>query len=112
VATRSYLGEFEQMVLLAILHLGTEAYGYRVGRLLEDRVGREVTRGALYACLDRLERKGFVRWEIEGTSSERPGSRRRRFEVTEEGLESVRRSVNAFKELWTGLEGLLARRSS
>jgi hypothetical protein len=54
----------------------------------------------------------MVRWEIEGASSEQPGDRRRRFEVTEEGLESVRRSADAFMELWVGLEGVLARRPS
>ena len=100
------------MVLLSILHLGNEAYGPGVGRLLEERVGREVTRGSLYACLDRLERKGFVRWEIEAASSEQQGDRRRRFEVTEEGVESLRRSVEAFRELWVGLEGVLAGKTS
>lgn len=112
MATRSYLSELEQMVLLAILQLGDEAYGPDMSQLLDERVGRDVTRGALYACLDRLERKGFLRWEIEAVSSETPGDRRRRFEVTEEGLESLRRSVDAFKELWTGLEGVLMGRPS
>lgn len=112
MATRSYLGEFEQMVLLSILHLQDEAYGPGVSRLLEERVGREVTRGALYACLDRLERKGLVRWEIEAASSEQVGDRRRRFEVTETGLEGLRRSAEAFRELWAGLEEVLAGRAS
>ena len=112
MAKRSYLGEFEQMVLLSILHLGDGAYGPGVSQLLEERVGREVKRGALYACLDRLERKGLVRWEIEAASSEQSGDRRRRFEVTDEGIEGLRRSVEAFRELWTGLEEVLAGRPS
>ncbi len=58
------LGEFEQLVLLAILQLGPEAYGVGIGRKLEREAGRVVSRGALYTTLDRLEDKGLVRWKL------------------------------------------------
>ena len=83
---RPFLGEFEQMVLVAILHLGNEVYGPGIAAELEERAGRQVSRGALYATLDRLQKKGLLRWEIEAATSERSGNRRRRFELTPEGL--------------------------
>ena len=79
--SKRFLGEFEQMVLIALLRLGDEAYGPGVAEELERRAGRQVSRGALYATLDRLEQKGLLRWEIEAATSESSGNRRRRFEL-------------------------------
>ena len=64
MATPAYLGEFEQLLLLAVLRLGVEAYGGDIARELEARAGRTVSRGALYTSLDRLEDKGLVRWKV------------------------------------------------
>ena len=64
-----YLGEFEQQVLLVIVRLGAEAFGPDVGRELEARAGRRVSRGALYTTFDRLEDKGLIRWRtVPGTT--------------------------------------------
>ena len=62
MASKSFLGEFEQMVLLAILQKGDKAYGVEVRREIEECAGRKVTRGAFYTTLDRLETKGYLRW--------------------------------------------------
>lgn len=60
MSKRDYLGEFEHIVLLAVLRLGKEAYGVTVRQEIEARTGREVSIGAVYATLDRLEGKGYV----------------------------------------------------
>lgn len=109
MGSRDFLGEFEQMVLLAVLRLGDEAYVTRIARELEERAGREVSRGALYTTLDRLESKGCVRWEIPGHSSEKKGSRKRRFEATPQGIEALIVCREALLDLWSGLEGVLTR---
>ena len=62
----AYLGEFEQLLLLTVLRLGSEAYGADIARDLDERAGRSVSRGALYTSLDRLEGKGLVRWKAAG----------------------------------------------
>ena len=109
MSEKSFLGEFEQMVLLAILQLREGAIPPRIVDELEARAGRKASRGALYTTLDRLERKGLVRWEIEAATSERGGNRSRRFEVTPAGIEALIDSREALQNLWRGLGGLLRR---
>lgn len=105
---KGYLGEFEQLVLLATLRLKGEAYGPGIAAELEGRAGRRVSRGALYATLDRLEGKGFLVWsEAEGTA-ERSGNPLRLFQVTDEGLVALRGSREAVRKLEAGLEELLS----
>jgi PadR family transcriptional regulator len=99
-----FLGEFEQMVLLAVLQLGDTAHGPRISRELEGKAGRRVSRGALYSSLDRLEGKGYLRWRVEAATSERGGHPRRCFEVTKSGVEALRTSRRALTNLWAGLD--------
>lgn len=99
-----FIGEFEQMVLLAILQLGEEAHGPDISRQLEERAGRSVSRGALYSVLDRLATKGYLRWEIGAATSERGGHPKRRFEVTGAGLAALRASRRALHNLWADLD--------
>jgi DNA-binding PadR family transcriptional regulator len=106
---KRHLGELEQMVMLAVLQLEREAYAPEIGLLLEERARRELARGALYATLDRLEKKGLLRWSVEASSSGRAGSRKRRFTVTPAGLELLRSSREILLALWRGLETVLAR---
>lgn len=101
------LGEFEQLLLLAVLRLGDEAFGSRIGDELEDKAGRRVSRGALYSSLDRLERKGYLAWEVEAPTEERGGHPVRCFSVTKEGLQALRAHQRAYRELSAGLEDLL-----
>jgi len=109
MGARSNLGEFEQLVLLAIMQLADDAYGPSISRLLEEALGRSVSRGALYSSLARLEQKGFLRWTIEAASSDRGGNRNRRFAMTEEGLETLREARAALMILSEGLERELER---
>lgn len=103
---KGYLGEFEQMVLLAILQRGEEAFALEVRQELERSADRTVSRGAFYTTLDRLEQKGYVRWTKAMPDDARAGAMRR-FEVTEAGLEALRTSRAALQNLWRGLEDLL-----
>ncbi len=103
------LGEFEQLVLLAILQLRENAYAPHIGRVLEEKAGRGVSRGALYATLDRLERKRFVEWKIQAATSRRRGNRRRFFTVTPRGVEAAAVSREALLKLWRGLGNMLTR---
>jgi PadR family transcriptional regulator PadR len=105
---RASLGEFEQLVLLAVLRLGEGAFGTTISSELEERAGRRVSRGALYSSLDRLESKGFLRWDLEAPTRERGGHPARRFSVTPAGLEALREHRRAMGRLSAGIEDLLA----
>lgn len=105
---KGYLGEFEQLVLLASLRLKDEAYAPAIAEELEKRAGRRVSRGALYATLDRLEGKGFLTWSEDRGTAERSGQPLRRFQVTEPGLAALRASRQAAWRLEAGLEDLLS----
>ncbi len=102
-----FIGEFEQMVLLAILQLGEEAFAVSILRELDDRVGRSASRGTVYKTLERMEAKELVEWTAEAGPPERGGHPRRRFTVTERGVEALRESRTALEKLWEGLEGVL-----
>lgn len=106
MAREGYLGEFEQMLLLAALHLGEEAYGAAMGQELEARVGRRVSRGSIYVTLDRLESKGLIASEMSEPLPERGGRPRRLIRVTPEGVAQLQASREALLTLWKGLEVL------
>ncbi len=103
MAQKNFLGEFEQMVLLAILQKGDKAYGVEVRREIEECAGRRVTRGAFYTTLDRLETKGYLRWTTKSVEGWRGGIPQRHFEVTAEGREKLEQSRAALTRLWRGL---------
>ncbi len=104
---KAQLGEFEQLVLLAILRRGEEAFSLAVRQELQERAKRQVSRGAFYATLERLETKGYVDWESVPPNESRGGLPQRRFRVTREGLRALRASRNTLLELWQGLETIL-----
>jgi PadR family transcriptional regulator len=105
--TRTYLGEFEHLVLLAILRLGDEAYGPAILDELEQRTGRTPSPGSMYVTLDRLEEKGLLRSRLADATGDRGGRPRRYVTVTAHGLREVRASRAALLKLWRGLEGVL-----
>jgi PadR family transcriptional regulator PadR len=107
MGSKSFLGEFEQMVLLAILQCGDRAFGPAISAELETRARRSVSRGALYSALRRLTKKGYLRWHLEPPTPERGGHAARRFEVTDEGVRALRSCRAALLNLWTGLEDVL-----
>lgn len=104
---QAQLGEFEQLLLLAVLRLADGASGSAISAELEDKAGRGVSRGALYSALDRLESKGFLTWRVEASTPERGGHPSRVFTVTEPGLEALREHQRALRNLTEGLEGVL-----
>jgi DNA-binding PadR family transcriptional regulator len=104
-----HTGDFEQMVMLAVLRLGDEAYALSVLSELETRAGRRVTRGTLYKTLDRLESKGLLDWDVEEAGPERGGHPRRRFRLTAAGVRALRVSRAALFRMWEGLEATLGK---
>ncbi len=103
----NYLGEFEQMVLLAMLQKGEQAFALAIIHELDQRAERRVDRGALYKTLDRMEAKGLVSWTVEPATPERGGHRRRLFEVTPAGIQALKASRRALFNLWDGLDSVL-----
>jgi DNA-binding PadR family transcriptional regulator len=101
------LGEFEQLVLLAVLHLGDEAYGVAVVNVIESRTGRSVSRSSLYITFDRLESKGYVTSELRPGPETRGGKMRRYVTVAKPGLEALRQSRISMLRMWRGLKGVL-----
>jgi len=104
VGNSKSVGEFEQLVLLAVLQLREGAGAADVRREIQEQAHRRVARGALYATLDRLEQKGFLSWQTETATPARGGIPRRRFTVTGPGLEALRQSQRAILRLSRGLE--------
>jgi len=103
----AYLGEFEQLLLLAVLRVGSGAFAPDVARELEARAGRSVSRGHLYTSLDRLEDKGLLRWKVAAGTAVRDGLPRRAYTVTPAGVAALRASRDVLQRMWRGLDGLL-----
>lgn len=104
MADRSYLGEFEHIVVLALLRLENRAYGVTVRQEIEVCTQREVSIGAVYATLDRLEKKGYVKSYRGDPTPERGGRSKRFFLVTGRGVAAVNRTHRALRSLTEGLE--------
>jgi PadR family transcriptional regulator PadR len=105
---RTFLGEFEQRVLLAILRCDRRAYPIEIRKEITRASGHEPSRGAFYTTLDRLEAKKLLRWTTESGDAGRDGLPQRRFTVTPEGVTALRASRKALLELWNGLDGILS----
>ena len=103
----AYLGDFEQLLLPAILRLGSEAFAPDIARELEARADRSVSRGHLYTSLDRLEDKGLLRWKPAAGTAARSGLPRRLYTVTPAGLTALRASRDTLQRMWRGVEHLL-----
>ena len=101
---RDYLGEFEHIVVLALLRLEHRAYGVPVRQEIEFRTKREVSIGAVYATLDRLETKGYVKSHRGDPTPERGGRSKRFFRVTAKGVAAVNRTQRAFQSMTEGLD--------
>jgi DNA-binding PadR family transcriptional regulator len=104
MATDASLGEFEQLVLLAVLRCGEDAYGMAVRRTLHERTGRDAAIGAVYATLDRLEGKGLLRSRETGGEASRGGRAKRWFHVTAAGLRSLKSAEARLARMREGLE--------
>src|SRR5215510_4912348 len=100
---RSYLGEMELMVLLAVVRLGDDAYGVPISKELRNLAGREVALGSIYAALDRLQQKGHVRSSLGDPTPERGGRAKRYFRATSAGLRVLCMTRTALINLWSGI---------
>jgi PadR family transcriptional regulator, regulatory protein PadR len=98
------LGSFEQLVLLAIVRSGDDAYGVSVQEEIERATGREVAPGALYRALDRLEERGLVRSGVGEPTEERGGRRRRTLSVTPAGARELAETLSAVRDMAKGLD--------
>jgi PadR family transcriptional regulator len=97
------LGEFEQLVLLAIVRLGEGAYGTTIRREIEEHTSRTIAVGALYTALDRLERKGYVASSMSDPTPQRGGRAKRHFRLRPAGAAALRRSRDALARMWAGV---------
>lgn len=98
-----HLGEFEQLILFALLRLGDTAYGVTVRREIEARTGRDVSQGAVYTALNRLADRGFVRSRIAETTPERGGRRRKYYRLEPAGARALRRTYTDVRSMAKGL---------
>ena len=99
----TYLGEFQEIVLLTILVLEENAYGVSVQEEIEKRTGRSVSRGALHTALTRLDEKGFIKSEYGGATAERGGRRKRFYQVTNLGKSSLNEVKALRDDLWSSV---------
>jgi PadR family transcriptional regulator, regulatory protein PadR len=104
MSDRDYLGEFEHIVILALLRLEDGAYGVSVRREIELRTHRDVSIGAVYATLDRLQAKGYVNSRQGDPTPERGGRSKRFFRVTAKGVTAVNRTHRAIHSMTVGLD--------
>ena len=98
------LGAFEEHVLLSVARQGGEAYGMRVRRDIAARTERDLSIGAVYATLDRLEKKGLVTSRLEDGDAERRGRARRFYTISSDGAAALRASLAQHRSMWEGLD--------
>ena len=98
-----YLGEFELVVLLSLARLGDDAYGMTIRMEIERQTRRDVSIGAIYATLRRLERKGFIGSRLGSPTAARGGRAKRYFRLEDAGARALERSRDMFARLWSGL---------
>lgn len=102
------LGEFEQMVLLAVLHVEGEAYGVPIMEEIERRTGRSVSRAAVYVTLRRLEKRGLLTSWMSAPTGERGGKARRCVKVEPEGVKQLQEARRAMNSMWADLDPAVA----
>ena len=103
---KEFLGELEMALLLTIMKVGGDAYGVPIRREAIKRYGKNITIGALYTTLERLETKGYVKSWLGESTQERGGKAKRYFEVQAEGCQALENSHNRSQALWAGFPEL------
>ena len=97
------LGEFEMLVLAALIRLGSEAYGVSIRQEIELRTGRSVSIGAVYTTLSRMEKKSYVVSALGEATNERGGRAKRYFSVSAEGQLQFERSLDSLSKMTEGI---------
>ena len=103
------LGEFEHVVLLAVLRLGDSAYAVSIRDEIERRTDRRVSRGSVYVTLDRLKTKGYLRSWLADPTAERGGRAKRFYALRPRAVSALKESRRALIEMWRGLDEVLGR---
>jgi DNA-binding PadR family transcriptional regulator len=103
MSDKKYLGELEQLLLMAILRLNNRAYGVEIRQLMLDSINRDVSIGALYTVLSRLEDKGLLSTSVGGSSAERGGRAKKYYRVTAQGQTALHNSIRMIDTLKDGL---------
>jgi DNA-binding PadR family transcriptional regulator len=103
---RTFLGEFEQLLLLALLGVKDEAYGVEIRRAIESRAGRTVAPGAVYTALDRLERRGLVASRLGEPTAQRGGKSKRYYRILPAGETLLRQSQRSLARMASGIPKL------
>lgn len=102
----TYLGEFEEIVLLIVGVLNGDAYGVSVKKRIISQLDRKVTLSSVHTALHRLEKKGFVKSELSESSNERGGKRKRLFEITTEGSKTLELARENREQLWAEMKAI------
>ncbi|MGD2071253.1 MAG: PadR family transcriptional regulator [Gemmatimonadota bacterium] len=102
--SRESIGEFEKLVLLAVVRLDTDAYGAAIVREIEERTGRTAAGGAVYVALRRLERKGLLSSRKGETTPDRGGRPKRYYRIGREGLAALRQARDEWTAMTRGIE--------
>ena len=95
------LGEFQEIVLLSILILDEGAYGLKIQKEINDRLDRDLSRGALHTALTRLVEKGFIDSQYGGATAERGGRRKRFYTLTNSGKKALLKAKELREEMWS-----------
>ena len=103
------IGEFEVLILMAVLRLDDTGYAPAVRTEIERRTGRTVSRGAVYITLDRLETKGFLASKLTDDQADTGGRARRYYRVSPKGVRAIKRTLAALEQMSDGLEPILAK---
>ncbi len=101
------LGDFEQLILLALVRLGPEAYGLTIRQEIEERTGRAVSAGALYTALDRMEKRGLVTSRLGDPTPQRGGKRKRLYTLEPAGERALARVYESLRAMATGMSARL-----
>jgi PadR family transcriptional regulator, regulatory protein PadR len=106
-----YLGNFDLLLLLALLRLGDDAYGVTIAQELEEQTGREVVVASVYARLESLQERGLVTSSLGDPTPERGGRAKRYFHITGAGIREIRDARRALTNMWKGLPELKGERA-
>jgi len=103
----SYLGEFQEIVLLSVMVFDGEGYGVNIQQDLAKRIGREITRGALHSALSRLEEKGFISSNMGGATAERGGRKKKYYTITAYGIKALQEAQDIRNQFYQSLPQLI-----
>lgn len=100
----THLGEFEHLLLLTLAQLNGKSYGTEMRAKLKELIGRDSSIGALYATLERMEKKGFISSSVGEPTAERGGRAKRYFELTAQGKQILRETQLRLETMWKGVQ--------